>query len=200
MRQAHPTIIHLRARKRSRLEVVWSRPRAILFQVLDMGSIGWPSKRILFSGPYAIHGFFDMDPPHRRHDNVLLALGDSGCGWAKQEVQLNQGLANAPFGGSAHFGKIKEAAAEFFDLYGPESEEFMAFYPRIALHLHRGQLPYEYGSREHIARILLLCVLLLSCTKHLPPSTRCFVVCGGLLCGACSDLARLSSLAQRSGA
>lgn len=46
-----------------RLEVVWSAPRPILCQMLDQGSVGWPSKAAIYVKGQ-VRGFYECDPAH----------------------------------------------------------------------------------------------------------------------------------------
>lgn len=37
----------------------------------------------------------------------------------------------------------------YFETYGPEDDLYQTFYPAISFHLHKGQVPNDYGSSEH---------------------------------------------------
>lgn len=136
--------------KRRRLEVCWQSPRPRLMLSLDMGSIGWASMTHLFGSRGGLRGWFEMDPPHRRHDNVLQAFNESDTTWARTEILLEQSMSSAPFGGAGHFESIKGAAEEFFSSFGPECELFQHFYPSIAYEMTGGALPPAFGTRPHM--------------------------------------------------
>ena len=76
-------------KRKKRFEIAWSAPRPIMFSMLDMGSIGWVSKlRLYCDRRRAFHGFYDMDPPHRRHNHTHLAATAADQKWVTREVQL----------------------------------------------------------------------------------------------------------------
>ena len=116
-----------------------------------MGAIGWPAKKRLYTDAVTpVHGYYDMDPPHRRHNNVGLAITDASAGWAKNEIQTNQGLSSAPFGGAAHHQCFKASGTQFFNIFGPKSDVFLHFDPRIVFQLCKGRIPDAYGTDDHI--------------------------------------------------
>lgn len=137
-----------------RLYVNWHGPRPVLLTVLDMGSIGWVSKGFLFSNSGGkLRGFYDVDPCHRRYDNVLHSLQESGLSWAKTEVVVAQCMSSAPWGGAAFFHSLKDAAKELRETFGVASELFQVFYPRIAFEMSGGRIPVSFGSREHAKEV-----------------------------------------------
>lgn len=135
----------------TRLEVIWSQSRPRLFEVLDQGSIGWPSRFGLFDiGRGRLRGFWDCDVPHRVHNNTLLALNMCGLKAAKLESLLICCLSSGPWDSASWFGSISEAAAEYFENHTWESELFQQYYGQIAWERSEGVLPHEFGTEEHM--------------------------------------------------
>ena len=137
-----------------RLEVCWSEPRPSLHCVLDMGTIGWPSKFGLFHASKGqLRGWWEVDPPHRRHNNAKNALSQSGLTWAKLEVLLSTTVASGPFDGAAFFGVIQGAATELFQEFDHTCALFVHWYPRLSFQLHEGRVPLTYGTDEHMVEV-----------------------------------------------
>lgn len=138
-----------------RLEVAWSKDRPVLLCTVDMGSCGFPAKRMLFSNSTGacLRGFFDLDPCHRRHNNVMHSLQSSGLGWAKAEVAISQNMSSAPWGTNAFYNSLKAAAEELFDSWDLSEEIFQVYYPRIAFELSAGRLAPDFGSPHHIDEV-----------------------------------------------
>ena len=133
-----------------RWEVQWSKPRPALIEVIDQGSVGWPARVGLFGSQGNVRGWWDPDPAHRRHNNVLDALKMAGLNWAKTEVLLLETVGSGPWHGASFFGTFRAAGEEFFENYGVDSEIFLYMYPKLAIQLHAGVLPSEYGAPSHI--------------------------------------------------
>ena len=93
----------------SRFEVVWSQPAPSLHQVLDQGSVGWADKFKLYHvDKGGLNGWFENDPPHRRHNNYHVSFARSGSKWLKAEVGLTLTVAGAPHGKSHFYGMLHE--------------------------------------------------------------------------------------------
>ena len=61
----------------TRFEVDWSAPRNVLHDYGDMGCIGFVNKFYLYTRKH-LRGWWWIDPPHRRHDNVISAMEKAG--------------------------------------------------------------------------------------------------------------------------
>ena len=97
----------------------------------------------------AMPGSVDMDPAHRRHDNMYLAMSRAGLTFARDEVLLTQCLTHAPWGSMSNFGTLKEAACEFFTDFDESNDLFTHFYPAISMQLHAGVLPSTFLAWDH---------------------------------------------------
>ena len=70
-----------------RFEVCWSFVNSSLFQALDMGNASFPIAACLYdSSRGKLGGFFDCDPPHKRHRHSLNAVTTSKLHWAMPPV------------------------------------------------------------------------------------------------------------------
>lgn len=134
-----------------RMEVSWGDGRMSIHQVLDMGSIGWPSKFAIYDiDRGCLRGCWECDPAHRSHDNCLTSLQASGLQWAKLEVILTAVVLAGPFNGAAFFGSFSEAADEYFDAFSPLTcPLFDALYGKLTFQLHAGRLPVHFGTADH---------------------------------------------------
>jgi hypothetical protein len=129
-------------------EVIWSRPRNQLMNWLDMGPTGLMSKRHVFC-VLGVRGWFMFDPSHRRWDNVKLSFTHAGASHIKAELIIANNIQSGPYDGAAFHGEMKEASGQFFASMSIASGIWVLFYPRIAWHFHRGQLPSSYGGVGH---------------------------------------------------
>lgn len=141
-----------------RLEVNWSAPRPSLHINCDMGMIGWVSKAALYhSGVGALRGWWEADPAHRRHNNVLGAISRAGMSWCKLEVLLTNTLVSGPFDSAAFFGVVVEASEELFANMDFHCPLFQEHYRRISFEHHKGVLPVHFASEEHMQEMWAAC-------------------------------------------
>lgn len=134
----------------TRLEVPWSEPRPSIHWTIDQGSIGWPANVFLLivDSPKKLRGWSSMNPAHRRHNNVNLALSKASVMWSRDEVLCLQSLTAAPYGAKSHFSVLREAANQMFLTLDHLSDFFGFYYPEISFQVHGGRLPGDFGSAE----------------------------------------------------
>ena len=53
--------------------------------------------------------------------------------------------------GCGHFGKMADAAREYFDNFHSEDALFLALYPRISFELDNGVASDSFGTEEDVA-------------------------------------------------
>ena len=135
--------------KSSKLEVHWGAPRRTLVSFLDMGTVGWSSKYWLYLRQH-VRGSWMLDPSHRRWDNVQLNFADSGLGFIKSEAVVVNNVCSGPWQTQGNFGKLKDAAEEFFENASATDPLFMHCYPMIVRDLNGGRLPLDFGSEDHV--------------------------------------------------
>ena len=86
-----------------------------------------------------VAGWFEPDPPHRRHNNHHIACHAADLKPVKKEIQIGLLTNEAPFKGCGFWGQLKEYADELFEVS----------YPKLSHHMHKGRVPiYEYGIFE----------------------------------------------------
>ena len=137
----------------TRLEVLWdSDTRPSLFRCTDQGSVGWPTNYYLYE-KVGIRGSYQHDEPHRRHNNFTLAVKQSGLWWVTLEFNVVINFLKGPWGKSAHFSTVREAALEFFASFGHDNKLFSALYEWICLDLNHGEYPPDMASEEHRAEL-----------------------------------------------
>ena len=91
-----------------------------------------------------------LDPSHRRWDNVQLNFADSGLGFIKSEAVVANNVCSGPWQTQGNFGKLKDAAEEFFENASATDPLFMHCYPMIVRDLNGGRLPLDFGSEDHV--------------------------------------------------
>jgi hypothetical protein len=136
------------AGKKPKLEALWSGPRASLHTTLDQGSIGWPSRGMLFY-KYGLRGGRWLDPCHRRANNLSDALSSSGLGVLKSEALVVVNEPCGPWNENANYDKSQQASLEWLDSTDDGDELFAALYPWMSWCLHSGKLPASYGTPDH---------------------------------------------------
>ena len=124
--------------KATRFEVSWSTPRPSLHTNVDMGSGSFPVLHALYDQDRGkVAGWFEPDPPHRRHNNHHIACHAADLKPVKKEIQIGLLTNEAPFKGCGFWGQLKEYADELFEVS----------YPKLSHHMHKGRVPiYEYGT------------------------------------------------------
>ena len=60
-------------------------------------------------------------------------------------------IGNAPLKGCGHFGKMADAAREYFDNFDSKDALFLALCPRIAFELDNGVVSDSFGTEEDVA-------------------------------------------------
>jgi hypothetical protein len=142
--------IHDSSDDSTRLEIMWSAARPTLVQCLDMGSIGFNSRPSLFTNG-RVRGWWEPDPPHRRHDNVMkFALEGAGLVMAKNEILMMQTTPSGPWHSSSHFQTMVEAAEEAFENMTVEDDLFVYLYPRLSFQLHEGKVRPQGPHEVHL--------------------------------------------------
>ena len=126
----------------------WSTPRPSLHTNVDMGSGSFPVLHALYDQDRGkVAGWFEPDPPHRRHNNHHIAWHAADLKPVKKEIQIGLLTNEAPFKGCGFWGQLKEYADEFFENFDEECELFEVSYPKLSHHMHKGRVPiYEYGT------------------------------------------------------
>ena len=98
-------------------------------------------------------GWWFADPTHRRHDNYVSAHSHklADLPFVLQEMTIVTTIGNAPWKGCCHFGKMADAAREYFDNFDSKDALFLALYPRIAVELDNGVVSDSFGTGEDVA-------------------------------------------------
>ena len=139
------------ASKRTSIEVVRGEPRPFVHYMIDQGSIGFCAKQFPSAqrGPHQLRGWLEADPAHRRHNNMLVALGRVDVLWASDEVLRAQSWTSAPFSTKAHFGTLVGVAEVLFSNLHSSSDFFSYCYGPICHQVYHGHLPSDFGSADH---------------------------------------------------
>eukprot|EP00959_Pyramimonas_sp_CCMP1952_P170796 3568952-Pyramimonas_sp.AAC.1 len=127
----------------------WAGRRCILHTNLDQGSIGWPSRTLLFS-TVGLRGHRWLDPCHRHANNLTDSLTSSGLGVIKSEGLVVVNAPCGPWNEAANYDKAQGAVLEYMDsTKDDDGGLFIVLYPFISWDLHSGKLPANYGSDDH---------------------------------------------------
>ena len=95
-----------------------------------------------------VAGWFEPDPPHRRHNNHHIACHAGDLKPVKKEIQIGLLTNEAPFKGCGFWGQLKEYADELFEVS----------YPKLSHHMHKGRVPiYEYGTFSVLFFVIIFC-------------------------------------------
>jgi hypothetical protein len=136
-----------------RLEVAWgSKGRMVLQNFLDMGAVGWACKPTLFV-QHGIRGHWWLDPAHRRWDNCLNAIQNTGLNSLKLEKQVQMGFMGGPWCGAGFKQRMVEAAKEYYASETWECPIFQLCYPFICEDLYMGRPPLQVGTTEHMQEV-----------------------------------------------
>ena len=116
---------------------------------LDIGSIGWVEKHFVYRD-IGCRGWWFTDPTHRRHDNCVSAHSHklAGLAFVLHEMTIVTSIGNAPWKRCGHFGKMADAAREYFDNFDSKDALFLALYPRITFVL---VVADSFGTEEDVA-------------------------------------------------
>ena len=88
-----------------------------------------------------VAGWFEPDPPHRRHNNHHIACHAADLKPVKKEIQIGLLTNEAPFKGCGFWGQLQEYAEELFENFDEECELFEVSYPKLSHHMHKGKVP-----------------------------------------------------------
>lgn len=102
----------------TRLEVPWTEPRPSIHWTIDQGSIGWLAKVFLLTADShkRLRGRLSMDPAHRRHNNVHLAMSKASVMWCRGEALCLQTLKVSPlWGDESRFGLARGCNSDVHD-------------------------------------------------------------------------------------
>ena len=119
-----------------------------MFLHLDMGTTGWVWSQYWFT-KHTLRGWFFTDSSHRYHNDFQDSFGMARMSLLRHEMALCTSINNAPWKGCAHFGKMQDAAHEFFATKDWTNELFTAMYAFIAWDCSEGALDAAFGSAEH---------------------------------------------------
>ena len=132
-------------RKRTLLDAIQGSAR--LHLRVDEGSVGWAALRHAFLKMRVV-GSYWWDRPHRRKNDVNLALQKSGLWLTILEATVCFNFVFGPFHGAGHFRAVQGCAQDFFAIANEDSELFMLFYPVLA-HDCGTYEDVSHGSPEH---------------------------------------------------
>lgn len=131
----------------TKFEVVWSNRRTLV-NVLDQGAEGWPSKFWLAYRLKLRFEFF-FDPPHRRHNNCLMAMQQAGLSQVRAQISIAQNMMMGPWGTNKNFTYIRGAFDEYMKQADYMCPLFQLLYERISLDLSDGVVAATFGTQEH---------------------------------------------------
>ena len=139
-----------RETERTRLEAEWSTTRDCLFQSPGHGQHRLGGETFRVPGHwFAVAGGSRTRPTADtttmcRH----MVTSWQTCPFVLQEMTIVTTIGNAPWKGCCHFGKMADAAREYFDNFDSKDALFLAFYPRIAVELDNGVVSDSFGTGE----------------------------------------------------
>ena len=143
-----------RETERTRLQAQWSTTRDCLFQSPGHGQHRLGGETLRVPGHWlprlVVRG---PDPPQTRQLCVgtQSQAGRLTCSFVPHEMTIVTTIGNAPWKECCHFGKMADAAREYFDNFDSKDALFLALYPRIAFELDNGVLSDSFGIGEDVA-------------------------------------------------
>lgn len=101
----------------TRLEAAWTDRRLVVHNMLDCGSVGWPSRAwAAYSQGCRLERW--LDPPHRRHNNVADALSEAGLLNLRAEAMVLCNTNSGPWGGAAHYQRWRDCGEQWLEQAG----------------------------------------------------------------------------------
>lgn len=130
------------------LGALWVPGRLVLQEVIDMGPCSWPVRSAMFCG-FDIRGSYTFDVHHRRWDDCILSMTNSGLTLLRLECALVYTFTAGPWHSDGWFGSLASAARQWNESSDHRDALFQVMYPHIVRDQCGGKLPSSFGSDEH---------------------------------------------------